>query len=213
MGQYTSFIKDFPSRCRELLVTYPEERLQRGLPDRSVTTMLCVASAVLTIPQERLKKATLRNGQDVSHPERHQYAEATLAFDTYTGQDLALSNLWEAVSTKAHYQLGPRPTEFHAKASGPFFADYKVWEFIRVLRNALAHGNIYTGDHPKRITNITFGSRVDEKRRERAGAPPGHYELITLGIGELSAFLHAWLDFLAALPIPEGMQDVDEAAD
>ena len=101
MGQYTSFIKDFPSRCRELLVNYPEERLQRGLPDRSVTIMLCVASAVLTIPQERLKKATLRSGRDVSHPERHQYTEASSIFDSCIEQDLNLSVFWEAMSTQA----------------------------------------------------------------------------------------------------------------
>ncbi|CAM4393949.1 hypothetical protein [Deinococcus marmoris] len=213
MGQYTSFIKDFPARCRELLETYPEERLRRGLPDRSVTTMLCVASAVLTIPRERLQQNKLRNGTDVSHPERQKFEQASAVFDADQNALLTQSRYWSVLQAGVQFKVQARPTEFNVAAYGSFPEDYQTWEFFRVLRNALAHGNIYTGFDPKRITNLTFGSNPTDKRAKAQGLELSDYELITLEVDALSAFLHVWLDFLTELPLPEAMQNTGQAAD
>jgi hypothetical protein len=191
-----NFIDDFPCRCRDILNIAKRPALHRG---REVTLALMVASAGLVVPYERLKP-------DIGwgdHPsgDRNTFADAAGNLESLLGQQFMSSCL--CTETNPTWRFGKLlsvtgdPDSWEGlQKSRPVSKDKTVGRIFSVIRNALAHGNIWTLRDP--IEEIIFVKRVlrdDEVVR--------HFEFLSVAPHEFQHFLEGWFDFVISLRIPQ----------
>ena len=158
MTAYKNFIDDFPCRCRDILNIAKRPALHR---DREVTLTLMVASAGLVVPHERLKPDSWLGG----HPsgDRNTFADAAGKLESLLRQPFVSSGLCtEANPTwrvgKLLSVTGDPDSWEDLQKSRPISKDKTVGGMVSVIRNALAHGNIWTIRDP--IEAIIFVRRV-----------------------------------------------------
>lgn len=192
MSEYNNFIKDYPDRCHELL----RLGFLARMIGRDVTLMLAIASTGINIPYERLKEP--RNGRP-DHPsnDRAKYTKAKDSFDKLLKEKFCGSVLWE---------INPGSWNFGALAS--IAGDPDVWPELRInnplppnmtvekvlnhLRNAMAHGCIFTqtGSPIKEIiflSSKTYGST--------------DYNYILVSPADFKKFLYNWFEFTKGLDL------------
>lgn len=195
MSNYKNFIQDFPVRCGEILEEYKE---QAKKSDREVTHMFAIAAVALTIPFERLRKPPER----IKNPsgDKQKYKEADGKFGNLCKQPFLQSNLWkdEVKSWKVGEVLAEdvkQEPENWAQCSQSLPVNAKVVEVLEHIRNALAHGNIFTlpnlSPPSDEIENIIFLSRIMNGREFT-----GKYNLLTVSPGDFNEFLVKWIYFL-----------------
>ncbi len=153
MTAYANLIKDFPSRCLQLLNTLESGCRTHNL---EVTLMLSIASSGLIVPMERLGP---------NHPslDKDAFSDTTTAINTLLGMRFVESPL--ALSSDASWQYGQGKLD--AWGSDPdgwsraAMTSQDVRQILSVIRNALAHGNIYTKSvgADKQIGEIVFASK------------------------------------------------------
>jgi hypothetical protein len=138
MTAYRNFVEDFPSRCRDILNIAGKPALSRG---REVTLTLMVASVGLIVPYERLG----------DHPsgDRTKFAEAAKKLNKLLDEPFLSSVLCNKTSSTWHngkvISVTGHPESWEGlRKRRPFSADKKVGTTLKLLRNALAHGNIFT---------------------------------------------------------------------
>jgi hypothetical protein len=158
MTAYKNFIDDFPYRCRDILNITKRPALHRG---REVTLALMVASAGLVVPYERLKP-------DIGwgdHPsgDRKTFADAAGKLESLLGELFMSSRLCtEANPTwrvgKLLSVTGDPDSWEGLQTSRPISKDKTVGGILSIIRNALAHGYIWTLRDP--IEAIIFVKRV-----------------------------------------------------
>lgn len=160
--EYDNFIQDFPGRCERLWQGWKQDHPGHGLDDLSVTAMLCIALAGLVIPMERLQE----NRRYGSHHDRTLFQQAAAQVDQLTRRPLsALPTQWAGIVRQARWEIQERPRRRHVVAAGSFPDDYQLWEFLRVIRNGLAHGNIDTGgERPIRRLSFATSPCLDGSR-------------------------------------------------
>jgi len=192
MSNYRNFIKDFPNRCGEILKEYKDCSCKNG---REVTHMFAIASAAITIPFERLRKK--------GHPaqDKKKYPQVVSKFDNLCDKNFLSSNLWGKASEswkfgqlkKGEVELGPENWEENAIS---LEEDVKVKEVLCIIRNALAHGSIFTlSNADDQIEIIIFLSTSKEK-------DTGDFNLIMVSVEDFNELLVKWIDFLHSLKIP-----------
>ena len=193
MTAYKNFVDDFPRRCQDIL-RFAGRRASFG--GREVTLSLMVASAGLIIPYERLKPG------EFDHPsgDNINFSDAADQLRNLLKQRFLSSAVWNApVSTWQsgilESVLGDPDSWDGLHNRVQLRADKKVKEIIGVIRNALAHGNIFTFNNP--IDAIIFLSRVDYKDVKKG------YSFIYVSPGDFTMFLEKWFDFLDQLHIPQ----------
>jgi hypothetical protein len=145
MTEYTNFIKDFPRRCRDILDIAGKPALYRG---REVTLTIMVASAGFVVPYERLKP---------DHPsgDSKRFADAAEKLKSLLNQPFMSSVLSNKMnSTWYHgkvFSVNGDPDSWDGLLTRkPFSNDRKVSTTLTVIRNGLAHGNIFTFGNPIR---------------------------------------------------------------
>ena len=145
MSAYSSYVRDFPLRCGEILEEFRLPSRKRG---RDVTLLLSISTAALIIPYERL--GTPNN---TAHPlrDRDRYPKAARQYEELLDKPFLSSPLWgrEEVSTwrKGSVQdvrSGGPDTWPELRDARPMQSDVPVGKVLRILRNALAHGNVFT---------------------------------------------------------------------
>jgi hypothetical protein len=197
MSQYDALVVDFPDRASKL---WPTFRAAGAVSRQEVTTFLMVASAAVAIPFERLSRS--------QHPagDAARYLEAKAAFDTLMKERFLGSALWPSSSGEpwCYGKLksvdgnpGSWEELWEPRELGP---DTKTETIVRHVRNALAHGNVFTFGDP--ITRIALLSQVDPevyKFKYLVAALP-HYEAL---LENWFAFLQACKCMLPFLPVPE----------
>jgi len=153
VGAYSNFVQDFPNRCNSLLRDFEVAARYRG---KEVTLMLAMATSGLIIPFARL--------QEAKHPslDRRKFTDAVTMFDDLMSKRFLGSRLWP--SNSASWMIGnidrgnQRIDVWSLEAkSKPLSNEEMTGNIIRQLRNALAHGNIFTLGDP--ISRIIFLSR------------------------------------------------------
>jgi len=196
MSNYKNFIKDFPIRCGEILNEY-KKHIQKN--EREVTHMLSIASASITIPYARLteKKNPSLDKKKCKH--------AVSKFDDLRGKLFLKSHLWEMTSKSWKYglikeeeiELGPDTWEQNVLC---LRNDITVKEFLSIIRNALAHGSIFTRNNNQNneIINIMFLS----KEKDNQNSYTGNYDLLMVSPDDFNEFLVKWIEFLETLNIP-----------
>jgi len=199
MSNYKNFIQDFPERCGEILADYRSQARNNG---REVTHLFAIAAAALLIPFERLRKSATGN----KHPSRDKeiYESAAGKFAKLCDKSFLNSELWNvgARSWKVYKIMGyevERGPEGWLPLDGETLPDqFKVVGVLEHIRNALAHGSIFTlPDVDDQIENIIFLSEERDK-----GKFTGNYISLTVSPEDFTEFLMYWIRFLSQLKLP-----------
>ncbi len=197
MSSYSNFIEDFPSRCLDILETYEKQSRTRN---REVTLMLALATAGFLIPFERLRPPS----ENLNHPsgDRERFQEAKDGFEKILDAPFLGSELWKQdvgswIFAKEVKDVQKDP-DFWVELENPkpLSAEKKVKSISKHLRNALAHGNIYTRGEPIQI--LIFLSRC----MDGAGNPTDKYAMLAASPQDFRKLLINWVNFLSSLPIP-----------
>jgi len=191
MSNYTNYIKDFPSRCQDILKRYEK---QSNLLGREVTLMLAIATSGFIIPLERLKP-----GSEHSHPsrDRDKHRDAQKEFDKLWDSKFCGSRIWG--KDPGSWKCGilesiegiPDSWEELNKNPKTISPDKTVRNTFKTMRNALAHGNILTRGNP--IDAIIFLSQRCEESSE--------YNYISVSPQDFRKFLNNWFNFFGTLTV------------
>jgi len=190
MSAYKNFVQDFPTRCKSLLDMF-DSQAARG--NREVTLLLAVATPSLIVPFERLHKE--------AHPSRddQRFAEASATLGAELSSQCDASRLWQQF----------KESDWRYKKLGTLRGDPDAWgldsdtkgigakqtkTILAILRNALAHGNVWTRGDP--IGTLVFVSRVCLDK------PEGPFHSLQCSPLVLAAFVRGWVGFLKDLNIP-----------
>ncbi len=222
MSSYANFIRDFPNRCLDILKNYEKDAYIR---DREVTLMLAIATAGFVVPFERLRPSS----ENLDHPsgDREKFKDAADKFKEILNFPFIRSKLWngDVRSWKFDKELDDvqREPDFWPELNSPksLSTEKRVSSVLKHLRNALAHGNIYTKGNP--IQLIIFlsrcceyvdnqckhsmlcsncGSKISCEYVDKKCEPTNKYDMLGVSPQDFSKFLMNWLNFLASLPIP-----------
>lgn len=201
MTAYTNFVQDFPSRCMGLL-NLAESSARAN--DREVTLVLLVASAGFVIPFERLRKPTLGKP---AHPsgDRETYQEYAKSLEElmdtkFLGSELhrEQSTVWQAGSLRS---IQGDPDSWPELCQDKTLSkDKKVSNILKGIRNALAHGNIFTKGNP--ISSIIFVSVNTNNEGEVKG-----FSFISTSPETFLSFLKAWFTFVKQQNLPQEVVD------
>lgn len=196
MTAYKNFVDDFPRRCREILEFAGKPALFRG---REVTLALMVASAGLVVPYERLKP----DGGEIDHPsgDNKKFSAAADQLRTLLAEPFLSSEVWGTSASTWHFgkleSVTGDPDSWEGlRARQPIEADKTVGSVLRVIRNSLAHGNIFTFKNP--IEAIIFIKASFNGKKEVR-----NYTFVFVAPEDFQLFLEKWFDFLDQLNIPQ----------
>jgi len=191
---YNNFIQDFPNRCEGILKDYKDRACKNG---REVTHMFAIASAAITIPFARLIEK--------EHPsqDKKKCQQAASKFANLCDKYFLSSSLWGTSTKSWKYGLVKkddieRKKEYWITNASSLSDDTKVLEVLSIIRNALAHGSIFTlPNNDDQIENIILFSK--EKIR---GKYSGNFNLLTVSVKDFNELLLNWINFLKNLEIP-----------
>ena len=194
MTAYTNFTSDFPGRCLELL------DLAHGIASvngREVTLLLMVASASLLVPYERLKPDT----DYASHPfgDNRRFVEVANKL-----KDLMAENFVGSVlcpGTASSWRLAKKVQSVDGDLDGwlpkvlfkPLSKERGVSATLTLVRNALAHGNIYSSGNP--IKDLIFVKEVTTEQADKSRKRVG-FEVLSVNHADFLNFVRAWVTFL-----------------
>lgn len=213
------FVVEYPERCRELLEVLEPIARQRELLG---SFSLLVAAAMFTIPYERLKAKHPLAREDREQP----FYEALRRVE---GQKFLKAEFWTAPTADewrfSRIMTRPGSTYGWKDEDGvhPMRPDARntiakrtANDVLRVIRNALAHGNIIYLDengqeqHGARLRYLAFLSRYEETDGQRAASET--YRLVTSTEDGFVVFVKAWASWLESLPPDDRLLFVPEAA-
>ncbi len=196
MTAYANFVSDFPGRCRDVLHLYDSSSQKNGY---DVTFLLSIATTGVCVPYDRLRPPSPVFGP---HPsgDRDRFSCAAQKFEDLCGISFLqsplsspLTNSWKfgsLSSTKGD------PDSWKELQNATSVSEKETCrDLLTVIRNALAHGNIFIRDDP--ISELVLISQTKPKKN----TPPYRFLIVTPP--SLRDFLNRWLDFLSELIIPE----------
>ena len=207
MTTYSSFIRDFPLRCRDFLVAYEDDAKQR---DREVTLLITVATSAFIIPFERL------NPSSPDHVADDRYPKAVSKLGRLQNRDFVSwqkGTSWRIIEDLDGQQIRNGQADGWASPDKrcPIPIDKKVSSVLSIIRNALAHGSIFTypNTHPQgsapQIEHIIFLSRLREKTTSEL---INKYKVVVASPSDFRALILDWISFLESLKLPsEIMQE------
>lgn len=199
------FVTEYPQRCLELIELLEKAARQRELVG---SFSLLAAAAVFVIPYERMKskKHPLHKAARdtdlftaLKSLERQQFIRAEF-WDENPPKDWRFSRVMAHPndSTQWRDDEGHHPMSPAAKNSLP---DRKAVDVLRVVRNALAHGNIvYLNEkgfeqRDTRLQFLGFLSRYEEDEEQRKKAET--YRLVTATEDEFLRFVKLWAKWVS----------------
>lgn len=193
MTAYANFVSDFPKRCQKVLDFYDCSSRKNG---HDVTFLLCIATTSICVPYDRLKPPSPVFGP---HPsgDRDQFDDAAKKFDDLCEISFLQSPLSSHESSSWKFGSlssadgGPGSWEELQDATS-VSEETTCKDLLEVIRNALAHGNVWTMGDP--ISEIVLVSKPKKA---------SSYRFLVVTPPSLHDFLNCWLNFLSALIIPE----------
>ena len=193
MTNYNNFIQDFPTRCCEILDRYKGPALLDG---REVTLTLAIATSGLVVPFERLCPQ-----ERSPYYDRYDYTKAASQFDRLCIENFLSSQLWkEDVGSWSFEELSsvagdPDSWLELQEPRTPLNSCKTVRDILEHLRNALAHGNIFT--FPKGASDIEF--IVFLSRQSRTSSD---FNFLCVSPQDFQKFLRHWFVFISKLELP-----------
>jgi hypothetical protein len=189
MTDYTDFIRDFPARCGDVLkLAYCPARAQ----DREVTLLIMTAAAALLVPFERL-----RPGMAVEHlgADRRTYPDLANQLDAALKQPFLKSPFRRG--GPGSWSVGKIDHPEASVSREPLTMQTPASQVLATIRNALAHGNLFTiGGADASIEVLRFFSE-DRRDGKLAG-----YRYLHVSPADFHSFLCRWFLFLKAKSIP-----------
>jgi hypothetical protein len=208
------FVTEYPERCLALLDAMEPIAREKDLLG---SFALLTAASILNIPLERLSK---------HHPINMELGSSLYqALRAVEKQEWAVAQFWQGnesgqwhfarIVTDPNHVIGWQDDEGRPSMSeiANTIRKRKAGLVLRVLRNALAHGNIvYLNEDGyetagTRLHFIGFLSRYEEGEDQRAAAES--YRLLAVSEGDFLSFIRRWASWLASFP---GDFDLVEAA-
>lgn len=201
------FVVEYPQRCMEILDMSEGLARERELLG---SFSLIMASSLLLIPYERMKKAHPL-GEAVREPEiysairsveRKRFLQTDFWGEVPPGE-WRYSRILNDVNQTDRWQDADRRHPMDKDAVNGI-NDRDTGGIIRVLRNALAHGNVVYLDaegferRGAQVQYLAFLSRYEEteERREQGET----YRLVATTEEGFIAFVKAWASWLCKLP-------------
>lgn len=204
MTAYHNYYCDFPGRCIDILKHFEPEAKERGKEEGQggeVTLLLMAASSAFLIPYERMQS---------NHPSSDS-EQRSLSFN-------------EALNTKWRRSLLSRDTEDTEKWRYGFTEAFNggptswpstdesvgkkdVSEVLAIIRNALAHGNLFADGDPSTRDSQIQSLRLYSKKRENqryencnqsVGSVTG-YKYLDIPVCGFKQFLSNWVGLLPTL--------------
>ena len=189
MAQYENYLDDLAERCICILQDFwPEAEKQK----KEVTLLLMVATSAFVIPRERTLSG--HSDSDAAFFEEDLSGSKKRELDTTWSKSSLFKDTgaWKYEFTK---EFGEGPSSWPAADMN---AEKKnVSEVLAIIRNALAHGNLYTVGDPIRFLRLYSGKREKkcEKCKQPVG-PPSGYRYLDIPVCGFKQFLFNWLDLL-----------------
>jgi hypothetical protein len=146
MTDYADFVRDFPVRCGEVLELCYEQAVSN---DREVTFLMMAAAAAF-VPYERLRSSK-------EHPlrDRKRFPSAARNLDTALGKPFLKSPFHDG--TTGSWSMARTRTAGPPFDLCPLAYDTQANQVFAIIRNALAHGNLWTRPgSDQHIRDITF---------------------------------------------------------
>ncbi|TLS66497.1 hypothetical protein FEF65_10030 [Mariprofundus erugo] len=209
MSAYKDYIRDYPTRCLALLdaldaIESQRVQLPKGLANirkHNVTYILSLASTGIVVPWERLQKRH-RSGDSV------QFSESVCKLERLKGSCFIGSEVWPEQATGSwKFRKGLKKdsdVDGWALSAASMTKAKTSSCVLRVLRNALAHGNISVLGDP--IDQIVFYSKEHD-------ADDADYQLVVVSVSDFVKFLRYWIEFISVIEIPSmTFSDLDNAA-
>lgn len=191
MTAYRNITNDFPRRCMDVLdALRPELHEMRG-----VTALLMVAMSGFVVPFERLRISS--EGQGHPFGDHLRFPDAAEALSELMQQKFVGSRLCQSsIHTWCLVKKYPKPAkdldEWIPVAGLKPISANSVSFVLKLLRNALAHGNIHTKNDP--ISDLVFVqehySGQDDERTK-----PSTYDVLTVSVADFERFVRAWVQF------------------
>jgi hypothetical protein len=189
MSSYALFIKNFPDRCNHLLTTYYHSA---KTTDTELTLMIAIASSGFIIPYERLHSKCY---DEISKNTKKQI-EGFLKRDfiDFFLCDKETTSSWH-IGENIIYKRDDKCRDF-VRSLQPVLNNlklvseqHKVGYILRILRNAMAHGSIFTSGGAY-IDKIYF---FDERKKAVIEVSPDDFYM----------FLQKWFRYLSKLDFGE----------
>jgi hypothetical protein len=193
------FVVEYPERCLTLLKMLEPEARKKELV---ASFALLVASAVFLIPYERMKgRHPMRTGEDDDLTKALRQLEREHKFLTAPFWAGANAGAWRfsRIMKNANDtfcwcdETGVHPMSDKAKN---YIGERTAGEVLRVIRNALSHGNVVYLDaegHEERgaeVQYLGFLSRYEESDEQKKVAET--YRLVATTEDTFLAFVKAW---------------------
>jgi len=208
------FVTEYPERCLQLFDILEPQATANNLVG---SFALLAASAAFVIPYERLKKHPLETSSvqtpSVSNALRHLEKQPFASADFWRGSD---PGYWRFTRVMEHVDDTQRwrdPDKRHpmSKEAVNKLEGRKAGEVLRVIRNALAHGNIVFLDGNGFETRgapaqfLAFLSRYEENEEQRSKAET--YRLIVASERDFLNLVKAWVKWIATFPRDTSLSD------
>lgn len=162
--------------------------------DLEVTLLLNIASSGLIVPYARLSEDAHPSCDAIRFQEAKDNLSQILEAP-FQGSQLhpdAKSRSWRFGTFE---NVCGDPDAWDWDEVKPITEDETAERIVRVLRNALAHGNVFTKGNPN-IETLVFLSRKKHNR------PEDGYNCVAVSPVDFKAFLLRWLDALSNARIP-----------
>jgi hypothetical protein len=156
MSAYANFVKDYPSRCLKLL----DLRLEVEKKNLEVTMLLAVAGQSIIMPLERLEIASPEQphpSADAKIFKRAAHKLSSILNKTCGESDLFSKDLDDWKYKECH-STEEAVKEFVQQTKS--VSEKKCLTIFKILRNAMAHGNLRTNGNP--ISSLIFLSRISD---------------------------------------------------
>lgn len=189
MTDYADFIRDFPTRCGEVLELRYEQSLSNG---REITLLIMTAAAAFIVPYERLRSA------DKEHPslDRRRFPSAAQNLDIALSKPFRKSPFHS--ESMGSWSVGRVRTAEPPVDLPPLTNQTQANQVFAIMRNALAHGNLWTRPgNSKHITALAFLA----EDKDHNGSVIG-YKYVYVSTEDLHKFLIEWFAFLKQQRIP-----------
>ena len=197
MTAYRDFTGDFPSRCMEVLDHQMAWAKFRG---RDVTLLLMVSSAAFLVPYERLRPESNRSPHPSGDNER--FAELAKRLEELMATKFCGSRFcpnaqssWK-VAKNVPFVGGDLDGWFPPQSLKPVSDEKAVSSMLTLIRNALAHGNVFTTGNP--IETLIF---VQKRESDKGSATK--FEVLSVRPEDFSNFIREWVAFLRESQVPE----------
>lgn len=201
MTSYVNFIQDFPSRCVDILQDYEELASLHG---REVTLSITIATSALVIPFERLRPSAT----DHIAPDRHHESVAAIKqllkrpfLSWADGISWGFIRRIPGPELRSSIQVEQWLNSYPPSS---LKADQTVEEVLSLIRNALAHGNIYSfpSESSSAIEKLLF---LSKRRDSETSELLDEYKLLQATPRGFSSLVRQWVLFLQEIEMPKSV--------